>query len=107
MPAASLRLVDTIPDAGSWRARAACTGRADLYFAPHAERPPARARREAEARALCARCPVRGDCRDHARLHLEFGLWGGETEGERAEAGFPATPARVPVVAALPRRRAI
>jgi WhiB family redox-sensing transcriptional regulator len=73
----------------AWSSAAACKGRADLYFAPHAERPPARVRREAEARWLCGRCPVRDHCRDHARAHQEFGLWGGETEGERADAGYP------------------
>jgi predicted Fe-S protein YdhL (DUF1289 family) len=29
------------------------------------------------------------DCRGHARTHLEYGVWGGETEDERAEVGSP------------------
>jgi len=29
------------------------------------------------------------DCRDHARRNLEYGMWGGESEGERADAGYP------------------
>jgi WhiB family redox-sensing transcriptional regulator len=40
------------------------------------------------------RCPVRLQCRDHARAHLEYGLWGGESEAERAAAGY-AVPAPI------------
>ncbi len=79
-----------------WTGQAACTGRLDLFYAPHAERPPARLRREAEGRRVCATCPVRQPCREHARRHLELGLWGGETEEERSAAGFP--PAASPTV---------
>ena len=82
-----------------WPEDAACKGRLDLFYAPHAERPQARARREAEGRRVCAACPVRDSCRAHARQHLEQGLWGGETEDERTAAGFapiavPAPPIR-------------
>lgn len=66
-----------------WVSDAACKGRLDLFYAPHAERPSARARREAEGRRVCAACPVRRACRQQAREHLELGLWGGETEDER------------------------
>jgi hypothetical protein len=76
-----------------WTAAAACKGRLDLFYAPHAERPQARLRRVAEGRRVCATCPVRDTCREHARQHLEQGLWGGETEEERTAAGFPPTAA--------------
>lgn len=72
----------------AWMERAICAGHTDLFFAPHAERPPARLRREAAARQVCMRCPVRVDCREHARINLEYGLWGGESEAERADAGY-------------------
>ncbi|NLV56057.1 MAG: WhiB family transcriptional regulator [Acidimicrobiales bacterium] len=68
--------------------RAVCKGRTELFFAPHAERPPARLRREAAARQLCMSCPVRIVCRDQAREHLEHGMWGGESEAERVDAGY-------------------
>lgn len=71
-----------------WMDRAVCRGRTELFFAPHAERPPARLRREAEARKLCMSCPVRVACRDQARLDLEHGMWGAESESERVDAGF-------------------
>ncbi len=71
-----------------WAAKAACQGRTRLFFAPHAERPQARVRREAAARQVCALCPVRFECRDHARSHYEYGFWGGESEEERQAAGF-------------------
>ncbi|HEU5150621.1 MAG TPA: WhiB family transcriptional regulator [Iamia sp.] len=72
-----------------WIDGAACRGRLELFYAPHAERPPARARREAEGRRVCAACPVREPCLRHARSHGEMGLWGGETEEERSDAGYP------------------
>jgi WhiB family redox-sensing transcriptional regulator len=29
------------------------------------------------------------ECRQHARSNLEYGFWGGESEDERAAAGYP------------------
>jgi len=85
---------ELLPERPTWMERAICGGHTELFFAPHAERPPARLRREAAARQVCMRCPVRLDCRDHARFNLEYGLWGGESEAERAEAGY-AVPAPI------------
>lgn len=71
-----------------WTVHAKCKGRTQLFFAPAGERPEARARREALARRYCAVCPVQTICQDTARRNHEAGLWGGENEEERAEAGF-------------------
>src|SRR5262245_254869 len=71
-----------------WMTGAACLGHAELFFAPRAERPQARVRREARARRLCASCPVVDPCRDFARVNREYGFWGGESEEERHRAGF-------------------
>jgi WhiB family transcriptional regulator, redox-sensing transcriptional regulator len=70
-------------DRDDWAVRGLCKGKTSLFFAPHAERPQARARREAQARLLCRACPVEDQCRAHARLHHEYGFWGGESEEER------------------------
>jgi len=44
-----------------------------------------RRRREAEAKAVCHRCPVITECRVHAlRVHEPYGIWGGLSEEERA-----------------------
>ena len=72
-----------------WAQRAACRGQTALFFAAHAERPAARDLREAQARALCRVCPILEQCRARARQHHEYGFWGGETEEERAAAGYP------------------
>lgn len=72
-----------------WMAKGACHGKTHLFFAPLAERPQARVRREAKAAELCRICPARTPCRDYARQHREFGFWGGENEEERTHAGFP------------------
>ncbi|MCU1354281.1 MAG: Transcription factor WhiB [Acidimicrobiales bacterium] len=73
----------------AWMAHAACRGRTELFFAPHAERPQARVQRESRARRICQACPVLFECRNHARGHLEYGVWGGESEDDRAQCGSP------------------
>lgn len=74
--------------ADHWMRDAACKGLSHLFFPSAAERPQARERREATARMVCAECPVQITCREHARTHHEYGLWGGESEHERHEAGY-------------------
>lgn len=71
-----------------WTQFANCKGKTHLFFAPKAERPQARARREAKARSLCNACIVRDTCREFARVNHEYGLWGGESEEERHLAGY-------------------
>ena len=73
----------------SWMAQGRCVGSSEYYFAPYAERPEARVRREARARAICEKCSVIVECREYARSNRELGFWGGESEAERAAAGFP------------------
>ncbi len=64
-----------------------------MFFAPFAERPDARVRREAKAKEICADCEVQVDCIQYARDNRELGFWGGESEAPRATAGFaPTTP---------------
>lgn len=76
-----------------WMRDGLCRGESDLFFAPFAERPEARVRREAEARDLCSRCPSADPCRQYARDNRELGFWGAESEADRATAGFaPTTP---------------
>ncbi len=77
----------------SWVDHGMCRGKSELFFAPFAERPEARVRREAKARELCAACQVAEPCKSYARDNRELGYWGGESESERATAGFaPTTP---------------
>jgi WhiB family transcriptional regulator, redox-sensing transcriptional regulator len=71
-----------------WQDHAACKGRTRLFFAPKAERPQARARREAKANMLCTSCAVATICRQQARLNHEYGYWGGESEEDRHLAGY-------------------
>ena len=71
-----------------WTEQAECRGESRLFFAPAGERPEARATREEQARAVCRVCPALMDCRDWAREHREYGFWGGESEEDRAAAGF-------------------
>jgi WhiB family transcriptional regulator, redox-sensing transcriptional regulator len=67
-----------------WRSSAACLGAdVELFF------PSGPGATYAEARAICARCPVMLDCRracDRAEGHATrlFGVFGGESPRERA-----------------------
>lgn len=75
-------------DTGGWRDDANCKGETRLFFPPKAERPQARARREAKADRLCAECAVQAECRAFARQHHEYGFWAGESEEQRHLLGF-------------------
>ena len=77
----------------SWVDNGSCRGESKIFFAPFAERPEARVRREAKARQVCAKCASMDPCKTYARTNRELGFWGGESESERATAGFaPTTP---------------
>lgn len=69
-----------------WRAKAACKGpQAAVFFPPaHFERKLDKQRREDQAKAICAACPVRRECLDYAiRIREPHGVWGGLNEVER------------------------
>jgi len=72
----------------NWGRFANCKGKMKLFFAPSAERPQARQRREAKAQKLCLLCSVQTACLQFAREHHEYGYWGGESEEQRHLAGF-------------------
>ena len=86
-----LHVVQTPSDtsAPGWQSKALCVGRVDLFFAPKGERPGRRAKREATAASYCAQCPVSDECREAGRVNGENGIWGGETDEQRAVAGYP------------------
>jgi WhiB family redox-sensing transcriptional regulator len=70
----------------SWQDRALCRGAdANLFFTPsHLEKQEEREAREALAKAVCARCPVRRECLAFALATREsYGIWGGLNELER------------------------
>jgi len=60
---------------------------ASVFFPPaHFEHKPERKAREAKAKAICARCPVRIQCLKWALATREpHGVWGGYTESERRQ----------------------
>lgn len=69
-----------------WQWQAACRGEdPSLFFAPNRpEGPEEREVRERQAKAICARCPVRLECLEHAlRTREPYGIWGGLNEFER------------------------
>jgi WhiB family redox-sensing transcriptional regulator len=70
-------------DPASWESRAACLHcDPDLFF-PIAPSGPA-LRQVAQAKAICARCPVCRECLQFAlTTHQVHGVWGGTSEEER------------------------
>lgn len=84
-------LVRDVDVEADWREFASCKGQTALFFAKKAERPEARARREARAQIVCEACPVRSACQNYARVSREYGYWGGESEEDRHLAGFTLT----------------
>ncbi|MGA9077500.1 MAG: WhiB family transcriptional regulator [Acidimicrobiales bacterium] len=62
----------------TWRQRSACRGLdPEVFFPPSDEE-------AEEAKAVCALCPVRQMCLEHAIVCREReGVWGGLTERER------------------------
>ena len=66
--------------ATTWRKRAACRGLdAEIFFPGTDDEGDA-----AAAKAICAVCPVRHACLEHALASREReGVWGGTTERER------------------------
>jgi WhiB family transcriptional regulator, redox-sensing transcriptional regulator len=81
-------LIQILPTGDDWRDHAVCKGRTKLFFPPKAERPQARARREAQANLLCSTCPVHQQCKGFARENREYGFWAGESEEDRHLLGF-------------------
>jgi WhiB family transcriptional regulator, redox-sensing transcriptional regulator len=79
------RLPGPNADLWDWQLRGACRGAdSGLFFHPEGERGPARAAREAAAKAVCARCQVTTQCLAHALATREpYGVWGGMSESER------------------------
>jgi WhiB family redox-sensing transcriptional regulator len=81
------RLPGPNADLWDWQLIAACRGvDSSLFFHPEGERGAARSAREAAAKEVCMRCPVRAECATHALTVREpYGVWGGLTEDEREE----------------------
>lgn len=62
----------------TWRQRGACNGLDPGVFYPDSEE------NAEEAKAICAVCPVRLSCLEHAlSMRERDGVWGGTTEKER------------------------
>ena len=62
----------------SWRQQGACNGLDPAVFFPDSEDA------AAEAKCICAECPVRVNCLEYALATREKdGVWGGATDKER------------------------
>ncbi|WP_298182693.1 WhiB family transcriptional regulator [Saccharomonospora sp.] len=68
-----------------WRHHAACRDEDPELFFPVSDMGPG-AQQTAQAKAVCARCPVREECLRYALDNgLDYGIFGGLTERERRD----------------------
>ncbi|WP_443057150.1 WhiB family transcriptional regulator [Streptomyces sp. NBC_00669] len=74
----------SVRDDLSWRDRAACRNEdPELFFPKQAGN-----KQEELAKEVCARCPVREQCADEARLvRPGYGVWGGASVADRRAGG--------------------
>lgn len=71
-------LLDREPDELNWQARGLCAQTDPEAFFPD------KGGSTREAKRVCQRCPVRGECLEYALANDErFGVWGGLSERER------------------------
>lgn len=78
----------SLPVAGAWHERAACTDEdLSLFFAPnYFEKQSVKRAREAKAKLICRGCPVRDACLEFGMAASEgHGVWGGLNERERRQ----------------------
>src|ERR1700744_2312122 len=75
-----------VAEVGDGQLPGSCRGEStSLFFHPDGERGPARARRQAAAKAVWARSPPIEGCLQHRVPAREpYGVWGGMSEEERA-----------------------
>lgn len=80
-----IRMPET-PISWGWQELAECRSEdMILFFGPDHEPRAEREIRERQAKQVCMRCPVRGECLDYAVSRPEkYGLYGGLNEDERA-----------------------
>lgn len=76
-------VADGLDNGGDWRAWARCRDVDAEIFFPTAESGRLLEAGVAEARAVCARCPVAKQCLEFAREWLPYGIAGGLTPAER------------------------
>ncbi|MFT5222359.1 MAG: WhiB family redox-sensing transcriptional regulator [Glaciecola sp.] len=77
---AATEFVDALvaSDAREWMLEAKCLDADPEAFFPE------KGGSTREAKRICAACPVRDECLDHALVNEErFGIWGGYSERER------------------------
>lgn len=79
------RLPAPLAETWDWQLKAACRDMESArFFHPEHERGSRKTQRDEQAKAVCRRCPVIVECRQHAlRTHEPYGVWGGMTEEER------------------------
>jgi WhiB family redox-sensing transcriptional regulator len=86
-------LARTVPTAATavttggmdWYGTGSCNGLdTEIFYLPEGIRGPSKRAREAQAKAVCGRCPVATQCLNWALASGElYGVWGGTTPEER------------------------
>lgn len=68
-----------------WQTQGACRDMdSNMFYYEDQERGPAKEKRIADAKAICAGCVVKEECLEFAlTINERYGIWGGLTEEER------------------------
>lgn len=79
------RLPGPVFDLWEWQYQGKCREvDSEVFFHPEGERGALRRRRDSAAKAICEKCPVVQQCREHALAVREpYGVWGGLSESDR------------------------
>jgi WhiB family redox-sensing transcriptional regulator len=78
MESGRLVVLDLLGNAPEWQERALCSQTDPEAFFPE------KGGSTREAKRICSRCEVKGECLEYALNHDErFGIWGGLSERER------------------------
>ena len=85
-----MTMLATAPVLGgtAWMADAVCYGHTAVFFAPPGRTPRGPRGARGQGSLDLPRLPGDATCRSWARENREYGFWGGESEEERAAAGF-------------------
>jgi WhiB family redox-sensing transcriptional regulator len=75
----------------NWMDFSLCRGKGYLFFPPSNVTGRKRAKLTQQALEICGQCPVAEPCRDYGVATQSSGIWGGETDEQRAVRGLPVT----------------
>ena len=85
----SLLFMTYLPN--TWMDFSLCRGQSSLFFPAQSIVGKKRIALQKQALDICSKCPVVEPCREYGIATQSSGIWGGETEEQRAGRGLPVS----------------